>query len=82
MSSTVGPGINRSRITLGVTIGVIVALLIAFFTFASLYTEVLWFDQLGYLQVLLTQWSATSAMFALGFLAMAIPVGISIDVAY
>lgn len=82
MSTTAVPGINRSRITLGVTVGVIVALVIAFFTFAGLYTEVLWFDQLGYLQVLITQWSATAVMFLIGFFAMAIPVGISVDVAY
>ena len=54
----------------------------AFFLFASLYTEVLWFDQLGYLEVLLTNWSGSIAMFAIGFVGMFIPVGLSITVAY
>ncbi|HAA79345.1 MAG TPA: hypothetical protein DCE05_03395, partial [Microbacteriaceae bacterium] len=54
----------------------------AFFLFASLYTEVLWFDQLGYLEVLLTNWSGSIAMFAIGFVGMFIPVWLSITVAY
>ncbi len=82
MSQTTGAAPNRSRVTLGVTIGVLAAIVIAFFIFASLYAEVLWFDQLGFLDVLLTQWFATAAMFVIGFLAMAIPVGIAIDIAY
>ena len=82
MSQTTGAAQNRSRLTLGVTIGVLAAIVVAFFIFASLYTEVLWFDHLGYLDVLLTQWFATVAMFIIGFLAMAIPVGIAIDIAY
>ena len=82
MSQTTPQGQNRSRLTLGITVGILAAIVAAFFVFASLYTEVLWFDHLGYLDVLLTQWFATGAMFVLGFLAMAIPVGVSIDLAY
>ena len=82
MSQTSDAAPTRSRVTLGVTIGILAALVVAFFIFASLYTEVLWFDHLGFLDVLLTQWFATVAMFIIGFLAMAIPVGIAIDIAY
>ena len=82
MSQTTPQGQNRSRLTLGITVGILAAIVAAFFVFASLYTEVLWFDHLGYLDVLLTQWFATAAMFVLGFVAMAIPVGVSIDLAY
>jgi uncharacterized membrane protein (UPF0182 family) len=82
VSQTSSPGQNRSRLTFGITAGVLAAIVAAFFTFASLYTEVLWFDHAGYLDVLLTQWFATAAMFVLGFIAMAVPVGISIDLAY
>jgi hypothetical protein len=82
VSQTTPQGQNRSRLTLGITVGILAATVVAFFVFASLYTEVLWFDQLGYLDVLLTQWFATAAMFVLGFVAMAIPVGVSIDLAY
>ena len=82
MSQTTRPGQNRSRLTFGITAGILAALVALFFTFASLYTEVLWFDHAGFLNVLLTQWFATAAMFVVGFLGMALPVGISIDVAY
>lgn len=82
MSQSTAASPNRSRLTLGVTVGVLAALIVAFFIFASLYTEVLWFDHLGYLDVLLTQWFATVAMFLIGFIGMAVPVAIAIDVAY
>ena len=65
---------RRSRATLGIAIGVIVALVIVFFIFAGLYTDWLWFDQLGFLGVLTTQWLAGNAMFFVGFFAMAVPV--------
>jgi len=43
---------------------------------------VLWFDQLGYLEVLLTNWSGTVAMFLIGFVAMFIPVWLATNLAY
>ena len=82
MSQTVVSGTSRGRVTLGVTLGILAAIVVGFFVFASLYTEVLWFDQLGFVDVLLTRWFASAIMFVIGFVAMAIPVGISIDIAW
>ena len=82
MSQTVVSGTSRGRVTWGVTLGILAAIVVGFFVFASLYTEVLWFDQLGFVDVLLTRWFASAIMFVIGFLAMAIPVGISIDIAW
>ncbi|MEO7148018.1 MAG: UPF0182 family protein, partial [Terrimesophilobacter sp.] len=65
-----------------VAIAVIAALVIAFFIFSGLYADWLWYDQLGYLSVLTTRWIATGSMFLIGFFAMAIPVWISIEVAF
>lgn len=45
-------------------------------------TEVLWYQQLGFLGVLTTQWIAAGVMFVIGFLGMAVPVFLSIDIAY
>lgn len=59
-----------------------VALIISFLALSSVMTEVLWFDQLGYLPVFATQWIAAAAMFLVGFFAMAIPLFLSIDIAY
>lgn len=70
------------RRAMTVTIAVIAALVVAFFAFASLYADWLWFRQLGFQEVLTTQWVARVVMFAIGFLAMAIPVFVSIQLAY
>jgi len=65
-----------------VTVVLVVLLILGFLGAASVITEVLWFDQLGYVQVLLTQWVAAGAMFLIGFFAMAVPVFFAIDIAY
>ncbi len=65
-----------------ISLGIIAAVVIAFFTFASLFTEYLWFDQLGYVGVLTTRWFATATMFLVGFFAMAIPLFLAIQLAY
>ena len=76
------PAANRTRATLTITAIVIGVLVIAFFIASNLYTEVLWFDQLGFLGVLTTQWLAAGIMFVIGFFAMAIPVWASIEIAF
>ncbi|RUQ87811.1 UPF0182 family protein [Labedella gwakjiensis] len=58
------------------------ALVVAFFLFSGLYTDYLWFAQLGYSSVLTTQWAAVAVMFAIGFVAMAVPVWLSLTLAY
>ena len=73
---------SRSRVTLLITLAVLVVLVIIFFIFASLFTDWLWFQQLGFLNVLTTQWVACSVMFLIGFVAMAVPVSVSIEVAF
>ncbi|MFT4775525.1 MAG: uncharacterized membrane protein (UPF0182 family) [Pontimonas sp.] len=82
MSQATSQILNPRRLPLIITVAVLAAIVGAFFLFASLYTEVLWFDQLGYLEVLLTNWSGSIAMFAIGFVAMFIPVWLSITLAY
>jgi uncharacterized membrane protein (UPF0182 family) len=82
VTSTSARPARRSRAPLAITAAIIAALVIAFFIFAGFYADVLWYDQLGYLGVLLTQWGAGIALFLVGFLAMAIPVFVSIQVAY
>ncbi|MFB9748906.1 UPF0182 family protein [Leifsonia shinshuensis] len=83
MSSTAAvrpPG--RRRAAIWITLGVVVALVILFFVFAGLYADILWYQQLGYLNVLTTQWFAGTAMFFIGFFAMAIPLWLSIQLTY
>ncbi len=59
-----------------------VVLLIAFFIFAGLYADVLWYRQLGYLPVLTTEWLTIASLFVIGFIGMAVPVYVSIQLAY
>lgn len=57
-------------------------LLIGFFLFAGLYTDALWFGRLGYSSVLFTEWLTIATLFVVGFLAMAVPVIVTIQLAY
>jgi uncharacterized membrane protein (UPF0182 family) len=82
LSSTVNRPASRTRTTLTITAVVLVVIVVLFFVFSGLYTDILWFDQLGFLNVLTTQWIAGVVMFIIGFLAMALPVWASIEVAF
>lgn len=73
---------RKRRSVLAVTVVVVAVLVVAFFVFAGLYTDILWYDQLGFLSVLTTQWAAAGGLFAIGFVAMAVPVFISLMLAY
>ncbi|UCR90657.1 UPF0182 family protein [Mycetocola spongiae] len=57
-------------------------LVVAFFAFSGFYTDFLWYEQLGFTAVLATKWIATTAMFLIGFIGMAVPVWLSIHLAY
>ncbi len=81
-SATTQQPAPRQRGTLVIAAIIIAAFVVAFFIFAGLFTDWLWFDQVGFASVLTTQWIAGSIMFVIGFLAMAIPVWVSIDVAF
>ena len=82
MTSSSSSAPTRSRAPLAITAAIIVGLVILFFIFAGLYTDVLWFAQLGFLNVLTTQWIASVVLFLIGFVAMAVPVFVSIQIAY
>jgi uncharacterized membrane protein (UPF0182 family) len=70
------------RRAIAITLAVIAVVVVGFFVFASLYADWLWYDQLGFSSVLWTQWTARVIMFVVGFLAMAVPVFIAIQLAY
>lgn len=76
------PRIPRRRAPIAVTIGVVALLVIAFFVFVGLYADVLWYDHLGFLNVLTTEWVSRVVLFVIGFVAMAVPVWASIQIAY
>src|SRR6218665_2686918 len=56
-----------------ITIAIIAALVVGFFAFAGVYADVLWYQQLGFLQVLTTRWASILALAAIGFVTIAAP---------
>ena len=82
MTSTATPPANRSRSTLAISAGILAALVVLFFVFANFYTDILWYDQLGFLNVLTTRWIATAGMFVVGFVALFVPIWVSLQLAY
>ncbi len=76
------PARSSTRVALAVTAAIIGVIVIGFITFSGFYADILWFDQLGYLEVLTTQWFAFGALFAIGFIAMALVVWVSITIAF
>jgi uncharacterized membrane protein (UPF0182 family) len=81
-TATSRPARSRTRASLAITAAILAVFVIAFFVFAGLYADVLWFDQLNFLEVLTTQWAALAVMFGVGFLSMAIVVWLAIAIAY
>ncbi|MFI2754770.1 UPF0182 family protein [Cellulomonas sp. P22] len=64
------------------TIIVLAVLVVLLLIAANVWTEVLWFSQLGYLEVLKTEWGTRLVLFLLGFLVMGGGVYASLRVAY
>jgi uncharacterized membrane protein (UPF0182 family) len=73
---------SRTRVTVTLTIVILAVLIILFFIFSGLYTDWLWYQQVGFLKVLTTQWITQFVMFFVGFFGMAVPVFVSIEVAF
>lgn len=65
-----------------ITILIVAALIGAFVLFSGFYADVLWFDQLGFLQVLQTRWLSMAVMFLIGFVGMAVPLALSVQIAF
>ncbi|WP_099331863.1 UPF0182 family membrane protein [Actinomyces minihominis] len=55
------------RNPLTITIGIIVILGVLIYAASQIWTEVLWFDQLGAARVLWTRWGATAGLFVITF---------------
>ncbi|MDQ0277175.1 uncharacterized membrane protein (UPF0182 family) [Arthrobacter silviterrae] len=72
----------RRRSALLPTIIVVAALVIGLVIFAGVYTDFLWFDQLGYSTVFWRERLAKLIIFLAAFLVMAVAVYFSIRVAY
>lgn len=65
------PRAPRRRGALVPTLVVLGVIVVVVLILAQVWTEVLWYDQLGYVEVLRTEWGTRFILFVLGFLAMA-----------
>nr|WP_210732322.1 UPF0182 family protein [Cellulomonas denverensis] len=65
-----------------ITALVLVAIVLVVILLAQFWTEVMWFDQLGFSTVLWTEWGTRAALFAAGFLVMGGAVFAALTVAY
>jgi len=72
----------RKRAPLAISIGIVVLLAIILTAVSGVYTDVLWFDQLGYLTVFTTQIWAQVWTFALAGLISAIMVWLNLFLAW
>ena len=72
----------RGRSTVAIVVAILAVIAVGFLAFSYLYADLLWFDQLGYLGVLTTQWWAVAVMFLVGFAAMALVLWASIYIAF
>lgn len=73
---------RRRRGALAPTIVVLAALGVLLMIAAQLWTEVLWYEVVGYVDVLRTEWLTRGALFVGGFALMAAAVFASLSVAY
>ncbi|MGQ4560646.1 UPF0182 family membrane protein [Dermabacteraceae bacterium P7054] len=64
------------------TLVVLSLLAFALYRFSDFFTEYLWFDQLGYRDVLLTRWGTSAALFVVGALVFGAALYASISLAY
>lgn len=76
------PARRGRRGPLGPTIAILVGLGVLLLILAQVWTEVLWFRQVGYLGVLTTEWATRAALFVGGFAVMAGAVFASLSIAY
>ena len=81
-SSVRVPAGPRRRSPLGVTLTVLAVVVVAVLLLAQVWTEVLWYDQLGFLEVLRTQWFTRGVLFLVGGALMALGVWSSITLGY
>ncbi|WP_159794128.1 UPF0182 family membrane protein [Puerhibacterium puerhi] len=76
------PPSRRRRSPIVITVAVLAAVVAAVLILAQFWTEVMWFDALGFERVVWTQWIARAVLFAIGFVLMAGPVYWSFAAAY
>ena len=74
--------INKKRTPLVISLAIVGALALALISASGVYTDVLWFDQLGYLSVFTTQISAQVTVFLFAAVLAALFIWVNVFVAW
>ena len=74
------PGKKRSALV--PTLIVVAVLVVGFVFFSQIYADILWYNQLGYLEVMLKETGTKIAIFLIAFLIMGLAVYFSLRLAY
>ena len=83
MTQTTNQGIPRPTLSPStIAIGIVVVIGAILLSVAGLYTDVLWFDHLGFLSVLSTQIFAQAALFTVSALAFTLITGLGLWLAF
>jgi uncharacterized membrane protein (UPF0182 family) len=78
-----GPSRPRRRISpLSITIGVLALIVVILLIASAVWTRYLWFDQIGFVDVLATRWITQGLLFLVGFVVFAIPLYFSLRLTY
>ena len=80
--TTASPAAQRRVSPLTIAFGILAAIAFALVSAAGIYTDFLWFTQLGYAEVFTTQIIAQVVSFLIGFVVMASIVGIALAFAW
>lgn len=76
-------GASRRRLSpLGITALAIGALVVLLVLASEVWTKYLWMSQLGFTDVLSVRWITQGVLFVVGFLLFAIPLFLSLRIAY
>ena len=81
MTQPVAAG-NRRVSPLSIALGILGAIVFVLFSAAGIYTDWLWFDNLGYEVVFITEIVGQLVAFLLGFVVMAIVVSVGLTLAW
>ncbi|MFE5775039.1 UPF0182 family protein [Brachybacterium sp. NPDC056505] len=75
-------GRRRRLSPLSITIGVLALIVILLLIASAVWTRFLWFDQIGFTDVLTTRWLTQGLLFLSGFLVFAVPLFFSLRLTY
>jgi uncharacterized membrane protein (UPF0182 family) len=73
---------RRRRSPIAITLLALAVIVILLIIASQVWTRYLWFDQVDFSRVLITKWVTSGILFVIGFIAFAVPLYVSLRLAY